>query len=140
MKDLRKVYFLNKLVWKDDPNIHSYAEMKERLSNRFVAFGAFEKEKLIGVIFADFGFKGDKIRATHFITHPEYQGKGVTRAIHENLVDYSSKKSKKGIFVFVLPSNKRMVKVVKSLGYTKVGMSKYLYRGGRTAHIYYNKI
>lgn len=140
-KDTKKVMALNLAVWGKGPFLHSISEIKEKLSGRRnISFGAFEGGKLIGILFTDFSFKGNKVRASHFTVHPDYRKQGVMKRIHEKLVDLCITSKKRGIFLFVSKDNRSMKKVAEKLGYEKAGQSKYLYRGDREADIYFKKL
>lgn len=140
-KDAINVHRLNRRVWKGDKNIHSLKEIRGRIkSSGYACFGAFIRGRLVGFTFIDFDFKSRKIRLLHTTVDKNLQNRGVASMMLEEIERYCKKKGKNGIFVFLSNDYKDAIKWAKWAGFVKAGQSKWLYRGDRTAYIYYKKI
>lgn len=132
---------LNRRVWGSDKNIHSLLEIRNRLKNpNYACFGAFLGRKLVGFTFLDTDFKSNKIRLLHITVDREYQGKGIASLIFEAVERYCAGNKKTGIFMFLNKDNLESISWAKKAGFVKAGQSKWLYRGNRTAHIYYRQL
>jgi len=140
-KDAIKVHKLNRKVWKGDKNIHSLQEIRGRIkSSGYACFGAFVGGRLVGFTFIDSDFKSRKIRLLHTTVDKELQERGIASKILKEVEKYCKRNGKNGIFVFLSNDYKDAIKWAKWVGFVKAGQSKWLYRGDRTAYIYYKKI
>lgn len=108
--------------------------------NRF--YISVEENKVVGYI--GLSVIIDEGYILNVAVHPDYQGKGIGKALVKTVDDFAVENSLAFVTLEVRPSNEKAISLYKSFGFTKVGERKDYYSNPKENALlltkYYNSI
>ena len=141
VKDAPLVLAVNKKTWAGDKYNHNLSEIKSKFQEmQLICYGAFFEKKLVGFVMMDPFFRINIARIDSLSVLPENQRNGIGHKLLEKIENVCKQLKKESIFVYNTKANRKMKIFLTKNEFKKVGLCKSLYRGDRTAIIYFKKI
>lgn len=100
-------------------------------SGRFFVIGAYQNQKLIGVICASIAIDESDIELVY--VDQDCRRQGVARSLVENAFTALKEKGVNGVFLEVRESNLPAIKLYESTGFLKLSVRKNYYQDGENA-------
>ena len=102
-------------------------------TNRFVAFGSFFKDELVGVITISLGY--DDADLEGIVVRNDFRRNKIATSLLEFALEYARKEKKQKIFLEVRESNISAIEFYSKNGFNEISVRKNYYPNGENAKI-----